>query len=76
MRVKAKGNVRDASGWHRVGEVFITDEDLGDAVEVLDAPKQAEKKQEPVAEREPETEAESTKETVKPRSASRRRKAE
>lgn len=44
MLVKAKWNVRDASGWHKAGEVFNTDADLGDAVEVLDAPKKARQK--------------------------------
>ena len=39
MLVKAKGNVRDAAGWHKAGEIFQTESDLGDAVEVLDAPK-------------------------------------
>ena len=38
MLVKAKWNVKDASGWHNAGEVFNTESDLGDAVEVLDAP--------------------------------------
>ena len=44
MLVKAKWNVKDASGWHKAGEVFNTDADLGDAVEVLNAPKKAEQK--------------------------------
>ena len=46
MLVKAKGNVRDAAGWHYAGDVFRTDDDLGDAVEVLDAPKKAPVKEE------------------------------
>ena len=44
MLVKAKWNVKDASGWHDAGDVFRTENDLGDAVEVLDAPKQPEAK--------------------------------
>lgn len=39
MLVKAKWNVKDASGWHDAGDVFETSDDLGDAVEVLDAPR-------------------------------------
>ena len=71
MLVKAKWNVRDAAGWHKAGEVFNTDADLGDAVEVLDAPKKAEpeKKAEPVkSEPTPEKSAEE-----KPKTATRRR---
>ena len=88
MRVKAKWSVKDATGWHDAGQVFETESDLGDAVEVLDAPKKQPagkpeaKKQEPVKEPEPETTAE-TKEPEKepekaaeaPRSTSRRKKA-
>ena len=82
MLVKAKWSVKDASGWHDAGEVFHTENDLGEAVEVLDAPKRpAQKKQEPVKEpvtaTEPET-AEPVKEPEKtaetPRSPSRRKK--
>ena len=81
MRVRAKWNVKDGSGWHSAGEVFETTSDLGDAVEVLDAPKHAEPvpvKQEPVKEREPEAAAEPEKAPAetKPRSASRRKKSE
>lgn len=81
MLVKAKGNVKDANGWHKAGEVFDTQSDLGDAVEVLDKPKkQPEPKQEPkpeTAAREtaPETEQEPAKTPVQPRSATRRKKA-
>lgn len=39
MKVKAKWNVKDETGWHRAGEVFETNLDLGDSVEVLEAPK-------------------------------------
>ena len=84
MLVKAKWNVKDASGWHDAGEVFNTEEDLKDAVEVLEAPKKATqksvKKQEPEKEAEPQVEAVETAEepeTVSeeaPRSTSRRKK--
>jgi len=42
MLVKAKWNVRDAAGWHKPGDVFETDADFGDKVEILipDAGKQ------------------------------------
>ena len=39
MLVKAKWNVKDGGGWHSAGDVWNTESDLGDAVEVLDAPK-------------------------------------
>lgn len=39
MKVRARQNVRDASGWHLTGQVFETDADLGEAVEVLDTQK-------------------------------------
>lgn len=73
MLVKAKWNVKDASGWHNAGEVFDTESDLGEAVEVLMANKPAatvEKKPEPVAE-EPVKEAE--KDPQKVRSTTRRK---
>ena len=41
MLVKAKWNVKDATGWHSAGEVFDTENNLGDAVEVLEAPRKA-----------------------------------
>lgn len=86
MLVKAKWNVKDASGWHDAGEVFQTESDLGDAVEVLDAPKKkpAEKpevpQKEPVKEPETRTEVQVTakipeKAAETPRSVSRRKKA-
>ena len=88
MRVKAKWSVKDATGWHDAGQVFETESDLGDAVEVLDAQKKQPagkpeaKKQEPAKEPEPETTAEAKepeKEPEKaaeaPRSTSRRKKA-
>jgi len=71
MLVKAKWNVKDASGWHNGGDVFQTENDLGDAVEVLDAPKKAE----PEKASEPITEP--VKEEVKaekPKTVSRRKK--
>ena len=71
MLVKAKMNVKDAAGWHRTGEVFNTDEDLGDAVEVLEKPRRQEPKQEKPAE--PVKAAEEPKEE-KPKSAPRRKK--
>lgn len=83
MKVKAKWNVKDGSGWHCAGEVFETESDLGDAVIVLDAPKKkefakkAEPEKEPVKdpepEKEPEKAAEPAEEPVKARSAARRR---
>ena len=68
MLVKAKWNVKDAAGWHDAGEVFNTESDLGDAVEILDATKK-----EPVKEPEAKAAEEPAKEQVKPRSASRRK---
>ena len=44
MKVRAKWHVKDANGWHKPGEVFETNDDLGDAVDVLNEepePKQA-----------------------------------
>jgi len=79
MKVKAKWNVKDGNGWHSAGEVFETESDLGDAVEILDAPKKQEsvKKAEPekesVKEPEPEKAAESAEEPVRTRSAARRK---
>lgn len=69
MLVKAKWNVKDASGWHDAGEVFQTEQDLGDAVEVLDTPKKREAEKAPVEvpEKEPE------KEPARPRNTSRRK---
>lgn len=40
MLVKAKWNVKDSAGWHSAGDVFNTDEDLGDAVEALETAQQ------------------------------------
>ena len=84
MLVKARRNVRDASGWHTPGSVFQTDADLGDAVEVLipDAPKKAPDAQGKAPEAEksseagktPEMPADSGKEEAeKPRGQTRRK---
>ena len=76
MLVKAKWNVKDSSGWHSAGEVFNTNDNLGDAVEALEKPKKQEPAKAPVKEPEtaPETvEAEPEKETPKPRNTARRR---
>lgn len=73
MLVKAKWNVKDANGWHNGGDVFQTEDDLGNAVEVLDVPKatvKASKIAEAVAEAE---KTEPVKEPAKPRSTSRRK---
>jgi hypothetical protein len=68
MLVKAKWNVKGSDGWHIGGEVFNTEEDFGDAVEVLDAPAVPKKEPEPVkepAKEEPKAE--------KPKTSTRRR---
>ena len=74
MLVKAKWSVKDASGWHNAGEVFTTEQDMGDAVEVLDAPKAAVQLPEPDMEPEnvpeaakPETEPEPEAKAERPR---------
>lgn len=67
MLVKAKWNVRDESGWHCCGDVFQTDADLGESVEVLDAPKKAEKAAEAPVKEAPADEE-------KPKAPSRRKK--
>ena len=63
MKVRAKWNVRDAAGWHVAGAVFETDEDLGDAVEVLEGPKRRAVKK-PEQETAPAPETEPAPETV------------
>ena len=79
MKVVARQNVRDASGWHLKGQVFETEEDLGAAVDVLDGQKPEQRKAEPepiAKEREPkaaESESAPEKAPEKPRSTSRRR---
>lgn len=70
MRVRARLNVKDAAGWHRAGDVFETEAELGDAVEVLDKAEQV--TLEEITER-PE-EPEKPKEEPKP-ARSRRKKA-
>lgn len=67
MLVKAKWNVRDAEGWHSAGEVWDAKGDLGDAVEVLEAPKAK-----PAAE--PVTESESDEPKTEPKPRTSRRK--
>ncbi len=71
MLVKAKWNVKDAGGWHRPGDVFQTDGDLGEAVEVLDAPEQPSGAPEKTPEA--ETVPERT-EAAEPKKPARRRK--
>ena len=64
MLVRAKWNIKDAAGWHMTGEIFETEEELGDAVEVLFKPEEPPKEepaQEPV------------KEPEKPRTARRKK---
>ena len=86
MLVKAKWTVKDASGWHDAGAVFETDSDLGDAVEVLSAPKKPaakpeikketvkapEVKEEPKAVTEEKTEEPAAEESPRPRSSRRK----
>lgn len=74
MLVKALSNVKDCNGWHVTGEVFETEEDLGDAVETLRVQKEPVKAQEPEQAAETEPEKETEQEPVKPKSQSRRRK--
>lgn len=75
MKVRAKWNVKDGSGWHNAGEVFETESDLGSAVEILDAPEPV-KEPEAEPEKEPEAEPEKAEEAPAKRTASRRKKAE
>lgn len=56
MLVKAKWNVKGLDGWHTAGEVFETDEDYGDAVDVIDGKPKRQPKKAP--EKEPEQEPE------------------
>ena len=69
MKVKARHNVQDRNGWHLPGTVFETEEDLGEAVEILSGENPPESAREPEAV--PEPKAEEPKE-AKP--AARRRK--
>ena len=75
MKVKAKWNVKDGSGWHSAGEVFETESDLCDAVEILDAPKKQEsaKKAEPEKEEKPAEKPAEKEPEAKPKTATRRR---
>lgn len=71
MLVKAKWNVKDGNGWHKHGEVFDTESDLGEAVDVLEAPK---KTADEKPENEPEKgEAKAETKAATARSSSRRR---
>lgn len=63
MLVKAKWNVKDSAGWHRANEVFETEEDLGDGVEVLTQEAQKKVQMPEVQDAEPER----TEEPAKPR---------
>lgn len=65
MLVKAKWNVKDKNGWHKPGDVFITDEKDLDGVETLEP----DKREEPVKKETEEPEAEQ-----KPKAVSRRKK--
>ena len=75
MLVKAKWNVKDAAGWHSVGEIFETSNNLGNAVEVIEPekPKRQAPKMEPVETVEAEPKVEPKKEATSSRSASRRK---
>ena len=68
MLVKAKWNVKDASGWHSAGEVFQTENDLGDDVEVLEG-----KTEKPGAEAPEGTNAKEEVKAEKPKTSTRRR---
>lgn len=64
MLVKAKWNVKDSSGWHSAGEVFDTKDELGEAVEKLEAPRRQRSEPKPEEEnpvKEPEKEPEQKK---------------
>ena len=69
MKVRARHNVQDRNGWHLSGTVFETDEDLGDAVDILsgDAPE---------TEREPEEAPEPEAKAEKPRTSRRKKTSE
>ena len=80
MKVRAKWSIKDGTGWHNPGEVFETESDLGDAVEVLEAAKKPKAEKKPAAEPEVQPEAEpkketeevSVQETAKPRTTRRK----
>ena len=67
MLVKAKWNVKDGAGWHSAGEVFETNDELGDCVEVLIPEEPKEVAQEKAQETEPEKA-----EPAKPRTSRRK----
>lgn len=80
MKVRAKWSIKDGTGWHNPGEVFETESDLGDAVEVLSAAKKPKAEKKPEAEPEVQPDAEPVKEaeeapvqeTEKPRTTRRK----
>ena len=77
MLVKAKWNVKDSSGWHRAGEVFDTKEELGEAVELLEAPRRQKtepKEEVPVKEPEKAPEQKKTETGKAPARQTQRRK--
>lgn len=76
MKVRARWNVKDGNGWHSVGEVFETESNLGDAVEVLEAPKKPEPARNPVPAKAPEKAPEKAAAASGEMVRSRRRKAD
>lgn len=68
MLVKALCTIHDGNGWHNAGEIFETEDDLGDAVEAV-KDETVEPETEPEPEDEPEKEPEK-----EPRPKSTRRK--
>ena len=72
MLVKAKWSVKDSSGWHNAGELFNTDEDLGDAVEAIEAPVKAERKKPEPEEAEKSAEKKPDKPAEAPRTTRRK----
>ena len=72
MLVKAKWHIKDKTGWHATGEVFQTDDDLGNAVEVISGPEKKEPKASVPEVKSPEPEA--AQEAEKPKTTSRRKK--
>ena len=76
MKVRARFNVKDAAGWHRPGDVFETDTDLGSAVDVLERAEQITMEtlpEEPILKEPEEAKAEEPKEEARP-ARSRRKK--
>ena len=69
MLVKAKCNVSDRFGLHRVGDIWDTDEDLGELAEVLDEPKG----EKPASKAEPKEESKAEAPVARTRSTTRKR---